>query len=57
MIVWIIGGMVVALAGGIYVGLGLPGLPGREDRVVPHGRARRMETKHIHWFKPDQRRR
>jgi hypothetical protein len=57
MIVWIIGGMVVALAGGIYVGLGLPGLPGREGRVVPHGRARRMEKKHIHWFKPDQRRR
>jgi hypothetical protein len=41
-------GCVAALAIGIYVGLGFPGLPGREDRVVPrrggHGRVRRYFT-------------
>lgn len=34
-------GMVLALAVGVYIGLGFPGLPGREDRVVRVGRARR----------------
>lgn len=31
---WYIIGMVVAFAAGIYIGIGHPGLPGREDRVV-----------------------
>jgi hypothetical protein len=48
--IWIIGG--VALAIGVYVGLGAPGLPGRADRVVPSGRARRLPKHHIHWFRP-----
>lgn len=47
---------VVALIIGVYVGLGLPGLPGREDRVVPQGRARRLSHNYIHWYKPRSRR-
>lgn len=42
---------VLALAGGIYVGLGAPGMPGRKDRIVTPGRARRLKTRHIHWLK------
>jgi hypothetical protein len=51
---WILA--VLALALGVYVGLGMPGMPGREDRVVPHGRARRLPHRHIHWFRYIQRR-
>jgi hypothetical protein len=47
---------VLALAIGIYVGLGLPGIPGREDRVVAPGRARRLRHNYIHWYKPRSRR-
>jgi hypothetical protein len=43
---WHILGMVLALLLGIYIGLGFPGLPGREDRVVSR-RGRR-----IHHFTP-----
>ncbi len=43
---WYIIGGVVVFAAGIYIGLGFPGLPGREDRVV-HRRRRR-----IHRFTP-----
>lgn len=37
---YVIGG-ILALLLGIYIGLGMPGLPGREDRVLPEGRRRR----------------
>jgi hypothetical protein len=53
---WIIITMVAALALGVYVGLGAPGFPGREDRVVEQGRARRLTKKHIHWIRPERRR-
>jgi hypothetical protein len=36
---YVIGG-ILALALGIYIGLGMPGLPGREDRVLPKGMKR-----------------
>jgi hypothetical protein len=52
---WIVIGMVLALALGVYVGIGAPGFPGRQDRVVSPGRARRLQRKHIHWFKPQRR--
>lgn len=51
----IIGGMVVALGVGIYVGLGMPGIPGREDRVVPPGRARRLKQNQIDLLKRKRR--
>jgi hypothetical protein len=41
-------GAVLALAVGIYIGLGMPGLPGREDRVLPSGMRRRRK----HHFTP-----
>jgi hypothetical protein len=49
----IVGMMVVALAVGVYVGLGLPGMPGREDRVVGHAR-RRLKVQHspLDWLRP-----
>ncbi len=37
--------MVLALALGIYIGLGFPGLPGREDRVLPSGMRRRRKDR------------
>jgi hypothetical protein len=47
---WILG--IVALGIGIWVGLGLPGMPGgREDRIVAPGRARRLKHNYIHWYK------
>jgi hypothetical protein len=36
-------GMILALAAGIYIGLGMPGIPGREDRVLPGGMRRRRK--------------
>lgn len=36
-------GAILALAAGIYIGLGFPGLPGREDRVLPRGMRRRSK--------------
>ena len=58
MTIWLILFALVALAIGVWVGLGLPGLSGgREDRFVESGRARRgLEPNYIHWFKPKQRR-
>lgn len=38
---WI--GMIAALLLGIYIGLGFPGMSGREDRVLPGGRKRRKK--------------
>ena len=39
-------GAVLALAAGIYIGLGWPGLPvGREDRVLPKGMRRRRKDR------------
>lgn len=37
---YVIGG-ILALLLGIYIGLGLPGMPGRENRVLPRGMRRR----------------
>lgn len=46
-------GAVAALALGIWVGIGAPGLPGaREDRVVEPGRAKRLKKQHIDLLKP-----
>ena len=39
---YVLGG-VVALLVGVYIGLGFPGLPGREDRVLPRGMRRRRK--------------
>jgi hypothetical protein len=39
---YVIGG-ILALLIGIYIGLGFPGLPGREDRVLPGGKTRRRK--------------
>lgn len=36
---YVIGG-ILALGVGIYIGLGAPGFPGREDRVLPKGMRR-----------------
>jgi hypothetical protein len=36
-------GMVLALGLGIYIGLGMPGMPGRENRVLPPGMKRRRK--------------
>lgn len=51
----VIGGMVIALGVGIYVGLGMPGTAGREDRIVPPGRARRLKKQHIDLLKRKRR--
>jgi hypothetical protein len=40
---YVLGG-VLALLIGIYIGLGFPGLPGREDRVLPRGMRRRRKN-------------
>lgn len=39
---YVIGGILAVLVG-IYIGLGMPGLPGREDRVLPRGMRRRKK--------------
>ena len=36
---------IIALLAGIYIGLGFPGLPGREDRVLPTGMRRRKKDR------------
>jgi len=46
MTIWHWIGLALSLALGIYIGIGFPGLPGREDRVVSR-RGRR-----IHHFTP-----
>lgn len=45
--VWYILGAVAALALGIYAGLGFPGLPGREDRVLPRRSERSRAQRHF----------
>lgn len=40
--IYVVGG-ILALLLGIYIGLGMPGLPGREDRVLPGGMRRRKK--------------
>lgn len=42
MSMYVIGG-IVALLVGIYIGLGFPGLPGAENRVLPSGMRRRRK--------------
>lgn len=42
---YIVGG-IIALLVGIYIGLGFPGLPGRENRVLPKG-AKRKRPNHF----------
>ena len=52
----IIGGMVVALGVGVYVGIGAPGWKGlRQDRVVEPGRAKRIRKQHIDLLKRSRR--
>lgn len=46
---------VIALAAGIWVGMGHPGLPGREDRYVATGARRSIERRRIDWLRPPQR--
>jgi hypothetical protein len=48
--IWIVSA-VAALVLGVWVGLGMPGMSGREDRVVPGGRARRLPHRHVHWIR------
>lgn len=50
---WAIIGGVIAVAAGVYVGLGMPGLPGRDNRVVKPGRRRKI-AKHrfLDWLRP-----
>ena len=43
---WYVIGAIVALILGVYIGLGMPGLPGREDRVLPPG-MRRQRPDHF----------
>lgn len=53
---WWILGMILALAGGIYVGLGMPGLPGRKDRVVKPGQRRQLhQHRFLDWLRPSDR--
>jgi hypothetical protein len=50
-------GMIAALGLGVWVGMGAPGMGGREDRVVGEGRARRLaRNRHLHWLRPPDRR-
>jgi hypothetical protein len=49
-------GLVLAFAIGIWVGLGLPGTAGREDRVVSPGKARReAEHRPLDWLRGPRR--
>lgn len=55
MLFWI--GLGIALVAGVWVGLGMPGISGREDRVVRPGHARREAThRNLDWLKPPKRR-
>jgi len=56
MTVFIIGS-VIALAAGVWVGLGHPGFKGRDDRIVEPGRAHRLERKPLNWTRPEKRER
>jgi hypothetical protein len=52
---FIIMGMAAALGIGVWVGLGMPGTRGREDRVVTNGAPKRLQKRHIDWLKTDRR--
>ena len=54
MLLYVIGG-VLALGLGIYIGLGFPGLPGREDRVVHRRPVRRRSFTPLDWLRPPRR--
>lgn len=56
MMLYVIGG-VVALALGIYIGLGYPGFPGSEDRVVSGNLPRRNlhKAQFLDWLRPTKR--
>ena len=47
----------LALIVGIWVGLGHPGIKGREDRVVNTGRPQRLERKRLDWLRTPERNR
>ena len=55
---WFIVLAVLVFGAGIYIGLGFPGLPGKEDRVLPPGvqRRRRHEIQMLDWLRPRRRR-
>lgn len=53
---WFIVSCIVVFVVGIYIGLGFPGLPGREDRVV-HRRRRIHHFTPLDLLRPPQRRR
>lgn len=52
---WILG-LLVALGIGVYVGLGFPGMSGREDRIVTPGRAHRLKHRTLDWYRSTPRR-
>ena len=52
---WIMG-LLVALGIGVYVGLGFPGMSGRQDRIVTPGRAQRLRHRRLDWFRTTPRR-
>lgn len=49
--------MVIVFAVGIYIGLGMPGLPGPQDRVLPPGMTRRRKRVFtpLDWLRPPRR--
>jgi hypothetical protein len=49
--IWIVI-MAGALVLGVYVGLGRPGLPGREDRIVRYGARRLRRHTVLDWLRP-----
>lgn len=52
--IWIVIALVF-LGLGIWVGLGHPGVGGREDRIVS-GRPQRLQRKRLDWLRPPDRR-
>ena len=47
----------LALIAGVWVGLGHPGIKGREDRIVTTGRPQRLERKRLDWLRTPERNR
>jgi hypothetical protein len=54
---WLIVASVAAFGLGVYIGLGHPGIPGKEDRVLPPGMTRRPRHKiqMLDWLRPRRR--
>ena len=54
---WMVLGGVAAFGLGIWIGLGHPGVGGREDRVLPGNMRRRPAHKQefLNWIRPKQR--